>query len=111
MRVLSLHSWRGTALFRRAGERRVWLCLLFVGAMLHTKYQLLSRLLLILDGVGASQLSIFLAADSGGFFSCRVERIFLTGSDDTLKNWSPNEALALTPTDYPIWSGTYPIYS
>jgi multidrug efflux pump subunit AcrA (membrane-fusion protein) len=56
----------------------------------------------------------------GGAFSCSRERtspsnlnglsaenIFITGSIDPLKRWSPKDAIALKPTNYPIWSGTY----
>ena len=33
------------------------------------------------------------------------ENIFLVGSVDALKDWLPNNALSLSPTNYPIWSG------
>lgn len=31
------------------------------------------------------------------------ENIFITGSVDTLKDWSPDDALKLDPANYPIW--------
>ncbi|KAF9046528.1 glucoamylase [Panaeolus papilionaceus] len=34
------------------------------------------------------------------------ENIFLTGSLDALKNWSPDNALALSSANYPTWSVT-----
>ncbi|KAF8895604.1 glycoside hydrolase family 15 protein [Infundibulicybe gibba] len=34
------------------------------------------------------------------------ENIFLTGSVDSLKGWSPENALALSSANYPIWSVT-----
>ncbi|KAF9453974.1 carbohydrate-binding module family 20 protein [Macrolepiota fuliginosa MF-IS2] len=34
------------------------------------------------------------------------ENIFLTGSIDSLTNWSPDNALALNANNYPIWSVT-----
>ncbi|KAF8798899.1 glycoside hydrolase family 15 protein [Phlegmacium glaucopus] len=34
------------------------------------------------------------------------ENIFLTGSIDALQNWSPDNALALSAANYPIWSVT-----
>ncbi|KAH9989729.1 glucoamylase [Russula compacta] len=34
------------------------------------------------------------------------ENIFITGSVDALKNWSPDNALLLSPAKYPIWSIT-----
>jgi len=34
------------------------------------------------------------------------ESIFLAGSVDALKNWSPNNALLLSSANYPIWSIT-----
>ncbi len=34
-----------------------------------------------------------------------TENIFLVGNQDELKNWSPNDALALYPVNYPTWSG------
>ncbi|KAF9501619.1 glycoside hydrolase family 15 protein [Pleurotus eryngii] len=34
------------------------------------------------------------------------ENIFLTGSVEALQNWSPNNAIALNPDNYPIWSVT-----
>jgi glucoamylase len=34
------------------------------------------------------------------------ENIYITGSDDALENWSPEKALILSPTNYPIWSIT-----
>ncbi|KDQ16681.1 carbohydrate-binding module family 20 protein [Botryobasidium botryosum FD-172 SS1] len=34
------------------------------------------------------------------------ENIFLTGSIDALKNWSPNDALALSADSYPVWKIT-----
>ncbi|TFK40744.1 glucoamylase [Crucibulum laeve] len=34
------------------------------------------------------------------------ENIFLTGSVDALKNWSPDNALALSSANYPTWSIT-----
>ncbi|KAG2010275.1 glucoamylase [Coprinopsis cinerea AmutBmut pab1-1] len=37
------------------------------------------------------------------------ENIFLTGSIDALKNWSPDNALALSSSDYPIWKVTVEI--
>jgi hypothetical protein len=33
-----------------------------------------------------------------------AENIFLTGSVDALKNWSPDKALLLSSANYPIWS-------
>ncbi|KAJ2913625.1 hypothetical protein MD484_g6786, partial [Candolleomyces efflorescens] len=39
----------------------------------------------------------------------RGENIFITGSIDPLKRWSPEDAIALKPTNYPIWSVTLPI--
>ncbi|KIK68980.1 carbohydrate-binding module family 20 protein [Collybiopsis luxurians FD-317 M1] len=34
------------------------------------------------------------------------QNVYLTGSIDALKNWSPDNALALSSGDYPIWSVT-----
>ncbi|KIM89405.1 carbohydrate-binding module family 20 protein [Piloderma croceum F 1598] len=34
------------------------------------------------------------------------ENIFITGSVDTLKDWSPDDALKLDPANYPIWQIT-----
>ena len=33
------------------------------------------------------------------------ENIFLTGSLDALRSWSPDNAIALSPAKYPTWSG------
>jgi hypothetical protein len=33
------------------------------------------------------------------------ENIYLAGSVDALKDWSPGNALKLNPEHYPIWSG------
>ena len=33
-----------------------------------------------------------------------IENIFLAGSVDALKNWSPDNALLLSSANYPIWS-------
>ena len=38
-----------------------------------------------------------------------TENIFITGSIDQLKSWSPDNAIALNPANYPIWSVTVPI--
>jgi glucoamylase len=32
------------------------------------------------------------------------ENIYLTGSLDALRNWSPDNALLLSPANYPTWS-------
>ncbi|RXW16693.1 hypothetical protein EST38_g9161 [Candolleomyces aberdarensis] len=37
------------------------------------------------------------------------ENIFITGSIDQLKHWSPKNAIALSPHNYPIWSVTLSI--
>ncbi|RXW25358.1 hypothetical protein EST38_g507 [Candolleomyces aberdarensis] len=37
------------------------------------------------------------------------ENIFITGSIDPLKGWSPENAVALNPANYPIWSVTLAI--
>lgn len=37
------------------------------------------------------------------------ENIFITGSIDQLKSWSPENAIALNPSNYPIWSVTVAI--
>lgn len=33
------------------------------------------------------------------------ENIYLAGSVDALKDWSPDNAISLSPAKYPIWSG------
>ena len=35
----------------------------------------------------------------------RPENVYLTGSVDSLKDWSPDNAILMDPADYPIWSG------
>ncbi|KIK68981.1 carbohydrate-binding module family 20 protein [Collybiopsis luxurians FD-317 M1] len=35
-----------------------------------------------------------------------AENVYLTGSIDALKNWSPDNALALSSDNYPLWSVT-----
>lgn len=42
---------------------------------------------------------------NSGFSHLVIENIFLTGSVDQLKNWSPDQAIPLSPTNYPTWSG------
>ena len=37
-----------------------------------------------------------------------IENVFLAGSVPELGNWSPDKAIALSPANYPIWSGEYP---
>jgi hypothetical protein len=39
--------------------------------------------------------------------TCDTENIFVTGSATALGNWSPNEAVPLSPGDYPTWKGAY----
>jgi glucoamylase len=34
-----------------------------------------------------------------------LESIFVTGSVDALANWSPDNAIALSADDYPVWKG------
>ena len=34
-----------------------------------------------------------------------TENIFITGSVDALKTWSPDNAIGLSAATYPIWSG------
>jgi hypothetical protein len=33
------------------------------------------------------------------------ENIYLAGSVDALKDWAPDNAISLSPANYPIWSG------
>ena len=35
------------------------------------------------------------------------ENVFLVGSVSELRNWSPDDAIPLSSTDYPTWSGEY----
>jgi len=34
-----------------------------------------------------------------------AETVFVTGSLDKLGRWDPNKAAALSPRDYPFWTG------
>lgn len=36
-----------------------------------------------------------------------AEDIYLTGSVDALENWSPDNALILSPANYPTWSSEF----
>jgi hypothetical protein len=40
------------------------------------------------------------------FVNC-PENVFLVGSVPELRNWSPDNAIPLSSTDYPTWSGKY----
>ena len=37
----------------------------------------------------------------------KKENVYLTGSIDALKNWSPDKALALSYTENSIWTSKY----
>lgn len=36
-----------------------------------------------------------------------IENIYLTGSVDALQNWSPDNAMLLSSSNYPIWSSKH----
>lgn len=38
------------------------------------------------------------------------ENIYLTGSVNALKNWSPDNALLMDSSGYPIWKRTYALH-
>ena len=38
-------------------------------------------------------------------FEIRTENVFLAGSVPELGNWSPDNAIPLSPTNYPTWNG------
>ena len=40
-----------------------------------------------------------------GLMIIATENIFLTGSVDALQNWSPDNAIPLSSTNYPTWNG------
>lgn len=39
------------------------------------------------------------------WIDCYIENIFITGSVSQLASWSPDNAIALSPDNYPTWSG------
>ena len=39
---------------------------------------------------------------------CGAENIYVVGSISQLSNWNPNNAIALSPNNYPTWSGKSP---
>jgi len=40
-------------------------------------------------------------------FAIRIENVFLVGSVPELCNWCPDNAIPLSPANYPTWSGEY----
>ena len=94
----------------RAGELLVLLfplrALLVVVEALDLVFRSPSMSGLPLSGAVRSTPNYLVKDRTDGDFLLPAENIFLTGSVDALKNWSPDNAIALNPANYPIWSGT-----